>query len=256
MSFENFVEEVQVFGRDLVDKVRDLIHEGNVQRIVVKDEHGNTFIEIPVTVAAVGAVIAPLLAAVGAISALVSKFTIVVVRSEPKSSETAKPAPRPRSGEVLKRSFTSIRRASKYHCDAAIVWCFDNRFELGFRKFLKRVGVFNSDPVKVAGGAKCLASPEHERDREFVLEQLRKSCRLHGTSRVILMLHTDCGAYGGLEAFGRDPRAESGPSPCRASTGRGFSARGDAGSGSEGVLCRFRGRVGSRGGGSDGAGRG
>jgi len=88
MSFENFVEEVQVFGRDLVDKVRDLIHEGNVQRIVVKDEHGNTFIEIPVTVAAVGAVIAPLLAAVGAISALVSKFTIVVVRSEPKSPET------------------------------------------------------------------------------------------------------------------------------------------------------------------------
>ena len=91
MSFENFVEEVQVFGRDLVDKVRDLIHEGNVQRIVVKDEHGNTFIEIPVTVAAVGAVIAPLLAAVGAISALVSKFTIVVVRNEPKPPEASQP---------------------------------------------------------------------------------------------------------------------------------------------------------------------
>src|SRR5436190_10201818 len=110
----------------------------------------------------------------------------------------------------MKKVFHFDSPREKYHCDAAIVWCFDNRFELGFRKFLKRVGVFNSDPVKVAGGAKCLASPEHERDREFVLEQLRKSCRLHGTSRVILMLHTDCGAYGGLDAFGRDPRAEAG----------------------------------------------
>jgi hypothetical protein len=84
MAFENFVEEVQVLGRDLVDKVRDLIHEGNVQRIVVKDEHGNTFLEIPVTVAAIGVILAPLLAAIGAISALVAKFTVVVVRSEPK----------------------------------------------------------------------------------------------------------------------------------------------------------------------------
>ena len=87
MGLESFVEEVQVLGRDLVDKVRDLIHEGNVQRIVVKDEHGNTFVEIPVTVAAVGAILAPLLAAIGAISALVAKFTIVIVRSEPKPPE-------------------------------------------------------------------------------------------------------------------------------------------------------------------------
>jgi hypothetical protein len=92
MSFENFVEEIQVLGRDLVDKVRELIHEGNVQRIVVKDEHGNTFLEIPVTVAAVGVILAPLLAAIGAISALVAKFSIVVVRSEPKPPEGGKAA--------------------------------------------------------------------------------------------------------------------------------------------------------------------
>lgn len=91
MGFESFVEEVHVVGRDLVDKVRDLIHEGNVQRIVVKDEHGNTFVEIPITVAAVGAILAPLLAAIGAISALVAKFTIVVVRSEPKPPEGGQP---------------------------------------------------------------------------------------------------------------------------------------------------------------------
>jgi hypothetical protein len=89
MALKDFVEEVQVLGRDLVDKVKSLIHEGNVRRIIVRDEHGNTFIEIPVTVAAVGAVFAPVLAAVGAISALVSKFTVVVVRTEEKPSGTA-----------------------------------------------------------------------------------------------------------------------------------------------------------------------
>ena len=88
MAFQQFVEEIQVLGRDLVDKVRSLIHEGNVQRIIVKDEHGHTFIEIPVTVAAVGVLMAPVLAAVGAISALVARFTIVVVRNEPKAPQS------------------------------------------------------------------------------------------------------------------------------------------------------------------------
>jgi len=89
MAFQDFIEEVQVHGRDLVDHVKSLIHEGNVQRIIVKDEHGNTFVEIPVTVAAIGAILAPLLAALGAISALVAKFTVVVVRVEPKPPATA-----------------------------------------------------------------------------------------------------------------------------------------------------------------------
>lgn len=86
MAFQDFVEEVHVLGKDLVDKVKSLIHEGNVRRIIVKDEHGNTFVEIPVTVAAVSVVLAPVLAALGAISALVAKFTIVVVRAEDKRS--------------------------------------------------------------------------------------------------------------------------------------------------------------------------
>ena len=111
----------------------------------------------------------------------------------------------------MKKVFHFDAPRERYHCDAAIIWCFDNRFELGFRKFLKRVGVANSDPIKIAGGAKSLASPEHESDREFVLEQIRKSIRLHGTRRVILMLHSDCGAYGGLAVgFGGDTRAEAG----------------------------------------------
>jgi hypothetical protein len=96
----------------------------------------------------------------------------------------------------------------RYICDAAIVWCFDNRFELGFRKVLKRIGVRNSDPIKIAGGAKSLASPVRESDREFVVDQIRASIRLHGTRRVILMVHSDCGAYGGLAAFEDDAQAE------------------------------------------------
>jgi hypothetical protein len=65
-------------------------------------------------------------------------------------------------------------------------------------KFLKRIGVAHPDPIKIAGGAKSLASPEQESDREFILDQIRKSMQLHGTTRAILMAHSDCGAYGNL----------------------------------------------------------
>jgi len=97
----------------------------------------------------------------------------------------------------------------EYHSDAAVVCCYDNRFELALRKLLKRIGVTRYDPIRIAGGAKCLATPETESEREFVLEQIRKSMRLHGTNRIVLMVHSDCGAYGGLKAFGSDPQAES-----------------------------------------------
>ena len=83
MAFQDFVEEINVLGRDLVEKVKGLLHEGNVRRVIIKDDKGHTFMEIPVTVAAVGVIAAPILAAIGALSALVAKFTIVVERSEP-----------------------------------------------------------------------------------------------------------------------------------------------------------------------------
>jgi D-mannonate dehydratase len=89
MAFHDFIEEIQVLGKDLVERVKSLVHEGNVRRIIIRDEHGHTFMEIPVTVAAVGAVLAPLLAAVGAISALVAKFTVVVIRSDASKDEKA-----------------------------------------------------------------------------------------------------------------------------------------------------------------------
>jgi hypothetical protein len=74
-------EEFKVHGKALVDKVSELIREGNVRRIIVKDEKGNTFLEIPLTVATVGAIAAPVLAGLGAIAALIANFTIGVERS-------------------------------------------------------------------------------------------------------------------------------------------------------------------------------
>jgi len=99
---------------------------------------------------------------------------------------------------------------ARYMCDAAIVWCFDNRFEVLLRKLVKRLGIEYYDPIRIAGGTKYLASPDDERDREFVLNQIRISMRLHQTRNVILMLHSDCGAYGGLAAFGDDAAKEAG----------------------------------------------
>jgi hypothetical protein len=71
-------EEFKIDGGELVNKVKEFIHEGNVRRIILKDENGKTFMEIPLTVGVVGAVFAPILAAVGAIAALASNLTIVV----------------------------------------------------------------------------------------------------------------------------------------------------------------------------------
>lgn len=98
----------------------------------------------------------------------------------------------------------------QYQSGAAIVQCFDQRFQLVFAKYLKRTGIANVDEIKVGGGAKALASPDSERDREFLLDQVRKSIRLHATKLVILTLHSDCGAYGGLAgAFGGDVAIEA-----------------------------------------------
>ncbi len=83
MNFQRVVEEFQVMGSNLVEKVKELIHEGNVQRIIIKNEQGHTLVEIPVTLAAIGVIAAPVLAAVGAIAGVVTKCTLVVERREP-----------------------------------------------------------------------------------------------------------------------------------------------------------------------------
>ncbi len=93
---KGFVEEIRVAGHELVDKVKSLIHEGNVRRIIIKNEKGQTFVEIPVTVAAAGAVFAPVLAAVGALAAMAAHFTIVVEKvQEPEAPATGAAGSRP-----------------------------------------------------------------------------------------------------------------------------------------------------------------
>jgi hypothetical protein len=79
MTTENtHYEEFHVDGESLIAKIKEIIHQGNVRRIIIKDDKGNTFIEIPLTVGVVGALLIPVWAAVGAIAALAAKFTIGV----------------------------------------------------------------------------------------------------------------------------------------------------------------------------------
>ncbi len=74
-------EEFKVSGGELINKVKELLHEGNIRRIILKDEQGKTFMEIPLTVGIVGVAILPVLAALGTIAALVSNMTIVVEKT-------------------------------------------------------------------------------------------------------------------------------------------------------------------------------
>lgn len=71
-------EEFTLKGGEIIDKIKELIHQGNIRRIIIKNEEGRTLIEIPLTLGIIGAALAPVLAAVGAIAALVTKMTIVV----------------------------------------------------------------------------------------------------------------------------------------------------------------------------------
>jgi hypothetical protein len=75
-------EEFQVRGDMLITKIKELLHEGNIRRVVIKNEEGRTLIDIPLTLGVVGAILAPQLAAIGAVAALVTKGTIVVEKVE------------------------------------------------------------------------------------------------------------------------------------------------------------------------------
>ena len=76
------VESFSVSSDELVKKVKELLHEGNVRRIIVRDDEGRILLEVPVTAGLVGVVLAPWLAAVGAIAAIVARCDISVERRE------------------------------------------------------------------------------------------------------------------------------------------------------------------------------
>ena len=75
---ESREEVFKVSGEELLKKVKEIIRAGNVRRVIIKNEKGITLVEFPLTVGVVGAVLAPVLAAVGALAALATKCTIVV----------------------------------------------------------------------------------------------------------------------------------------------------------------------------------
>ena len=87
-----------------------------------------------------------------------------------------------------------------YQADACVISCFDARFDLPLRKFLKRRGIALYDHVKIPGSAKALGAPDRESDRDFVLTMVRTSLRLHGPNRLLLFAHNDCGAYPDIPA--------------------------------------------------------
>lgn len=75
-------EEFKINGEDLLAKVKQVINEGNVRRIVIKNKEGKVLVEFPLTIGVVGVLLAPVLAAVGAIAALVTECTLLVEREE------------------------------------------------------------------------------------------------------------------------------------------------------------------------------
>jgi hypothetical protein len=86
MGHSTFKESFKVAAGQLVDAVKKLLHEGNVRRIVIKQD-GRVVAEFPLTVGVVGAVAAPVLAAVGALAAVLTECTIEVERSSPERSD-------------------------------------------------------------------------------------------------------------------------------------------------------------------------
>ncbi len=85
MSPQTFrTEEFHVNGEELLSKIRQLVHEGSVRRIIIKNKEGATLMELPLTFGVVGALLAPSLAAVGAIAALLTEATVLVEKSDEK----------------------------------------------------------------------------------------------------------------------------------------------------------------------------
>ncbi|MEJ2262593.1 MAG: DUF4342 domain-containing protein [Anaerolineales bacterium] len=75
-------EEFQVSGDEIIAKIKELVREGNIRRIAIRNEEGRTLIDVPLTLGVVGILVAPQLAALGAIAALVTHGTIVVEKIE------------------------------------------------------------------------------------------------------------------------------------------------------------------------------
>ena len=91
-----FTEEIHATADQLIGTIKDLLHEGNVRHLVIKNPEGQTVIEVPVNVGVISLLVAPILAAIGAIAVFAAKFTIVVTREkmdDPIPTEPLMPDP-------------------------------------------------------------------------------------------------------------------------------------------------------------------
>jgi hypothetical protein len=93
MNDEPRTQEFTLNGDEVVHKVRELIHEGNIRRLIIKNEDGRTMFEVPLTIGIVGAALLPVFAAIGAAAALATRCTIVVERDPEPSTEASPDAP-------------------------------------------------------------------------------------------------------------------------------------------------------------------
>jgi hypothetical protein len=93
-------QEFTVSGDQVVAKVRELINEGNVRRLVIKNEEGRTLLEVPLTIGVIGAALLPVFAAIGAAAALATRCTIVVEREDEGADATAEPTETPETPET------------------------------------------------------------------------------------------------------------------------------------------------------------
>jgi hypothetical protein len=80
-------EEFKVNGKDLVNKVKEIIQEGNARRLIIKNEDGISILEIPLTIGVVGVLLTPYVAAVGAVAAFVTSCSIVVEKRSPSKPQ-------------------------------------------------------------------------------------------------------------------------------------------------------------------------
>jgi hypothetical protein len=109
----------------------------------------------------------------------------------------------------MKQIFSIDSAPEAYVADAAVLCCFDQRIRQAVNQFLIDRKIFKPDMIVIAGGAKTLASPRNDFERDFILEQVRLSIQLHHARRMLLMSHSDCATYGGLAAFNGDPKSEA-----------------------------------------------
>lgn len=75
-------KEFKVHAKDLLDKIEELIKEGNVRRIIIKDADGKPYLEIPLTIGVIGVIAAPVVTAIGALAGVVAKFTVEIIKKE------------------------------------------------------------------------------------------------------------------------------------------------------------------------------